>query len=163
MPLLFAELTPLSVQAQLTIFSLLSLAIMVLTIHALWPKRNPTLDTQLAQFGGTIKTLETSVAALSTAMTKHATHEAEISQLQQKVAALESRREADQAKRDTDLAAQRAYTRETTREIFEELRNVSAAFAENTKSLERALGQVEGKIEGLTDRIGHIEIIAKKS
>ena len=122
-----ADFTPLSAQAQLAVVSLLAVLLIVLNILA-HLRRKPPLDAELVKMNGAIEGLQSSFNGLA-----------------EKVRSLEEHRERD-------LAAQRTYTRETTREIFLKIDELKDSSATNFKIVERAIGQLEGKIESLRGR-----------
>jgi chromosome segregation ATPase len=139
-----ADFTPLSASAQVAIVSLLAVLLIVLNILALL-RRKPPLDTELVKLNSAIDGLQKSVDSLNATAKEHADHDAEITALKEKVRTLESARE-------TDLQAQRKYTRETTHEIFEKLDELKDSVNANFQSVERAMGQLEGKVEALRDK-----------
>lgn len=141
LPSLVANFTPLSPAAQLAIVSLLVVAVALVTI---WShlRRKPPLDSELAKLHGAIESLQSSVKLLSDTAREHADHNSEIRALKEKVRGLEIARESD-------LAAQRKYTRETTHELFQKLDELKGSVSSNFQAVERALGQLEGKVEGL--------------
>jgi hypothetical protein len=65
---------------------------------------------------------------------------ASISDLDEEVARLREQREEDQKN-------QRAYTQRTTRELFDRIERVESSISENFRSLERALGRLEGELK----------------
>jgi hypothetical protein len=144
LPLTYAQFTPLSPGAQLAIVSLL---VIVGALVALWShlKRKPPLDSELIQLHTAIGALQKSVDGLNATAKEHADHNIEIAGLKEKVRILEQSREVD-------LAAQRKYTRETTHEIFEKLDELKSSVGQNFQAVERALGQLEGKVEGLASQ-----------
>lgn len=155
-----ADFTPLSPQAQAAIFSVIAIVLAILAIRG-YLRRSPPLDSELVKLNTAIASLQTSVEELSKTQKSHATHAIEIDALQEKVRRLESNREED-------MRAQRTYTRETTREIFEKLERVatgfaekvdkvSASFASNVQKLEGALGRLDGTCEQLSKRLDRLE------
>jgi cell division protein FtsL len=139
LPLPFAQFTPLSPAAQLAIVSVLAVAVALVTLWA-HLRRKPPLDSELLKLHTAIESLQKSVEGLDATAKKHADHNVEIAGLKEKVRLLEVAREAD-------LAAQRKYTRETTHEIFEKLDELKTAVGNNFQRVERAIGQLEGKID----------------
>lgn len=135
---LVAEFTPLPPSAQLAFVSLLTV---VVTLASLWSmlRRRPPLDAQIAKFEATIAGLTESVDKLTEAQEAAAGHSAEISALKDRVAALETQREADADAAREDL-------RRTTRELFDRIEGVEKAVATNFQAVERALGRLEGQI-----------------
>lgn len=139
LPQIVAQFTPLTPAAQLTIVSILAVAVALVTLWA-HLRRKPPLDTELVKLHAAIAGLEKSVIQLSETAREHSDHNAEIRALKDKVRILEVAREGD-------LAAQRKYTRETTHEIFEKLDELKSSVSSNFQKVERAIGQLEGKIE----------------
>ncbi|MBM3851594.1 MAG: hypothetical protein FJ399_00400 [Verrucomicrobia bacterium] len=140
-----ADFTPLSAQAQIAIVSVLGLALLVLAIRN-HVRRQPPLDSELVKITIAIEGLQSAVATLNESVREQAGHAAEILALQTKVRDLET-------KREEDLRAQRSYTRETTRELFEKLDDVKTSLSANFQSVENRLGRVDGALEQLTAQI----------
>lgn len=139
--LLLANITPVSTEWQSGLFSVLAGLALILAILAHF-RRKPPLDTELVKLHSAIESLKVSVRTLNETATRHAEHAPEIASLKEKVRTLEAAREAD-------LAAQRKYTRETSHEIFAKLDELKNSVSQNFQRVERALGQLEGKVEGL--------------
>ena len=140
-----ADFTPLSPQAQLAVISVLAVTLLVLAILS-HVRRKPPLDSELVKLALAIEGLQKSVDVLTDAERIHATHAVEISSLQDKVRELEGHREEDQK-------SNRTYTRETTREIFLKLDELKDSVNSNFRTVERAIGQLEGKVANLTTQI----------
>jgi chromosome segregation ATPase len=162
--ILVAQFSPLSPAAQTAIVSVLAIIVTLLVIRS-YVRRDPPLDTELKTLSLAISGLQQTVSKLTSAQEKHATHETEIDELKTKVASLEALREKDKEavdkKRDEDLSAQRKYTRETTKEIFDKLDHLQDSFSKNFQLVERTLGNVEGQLKGLTDRVANVEHTVK--
>ncbi|MBI5770896.1 MAG: hypothetical protein HZA93_24170 [Verrucomicrobia bacterium] len=162
-----ADFTPLSADFQVNVWNLVSLLIALGTLWA-FGRRKPPLDAQLVRLETSIEALNRNMADLATAQKQAAGHELEIAALKDKVRNLEARR-------DEDLRAQRTYTRETTRELFEKMESnaritqdrldalandfaarietLSQSLSENIQSVERGLGRLEGQMESMRDRM----------
>lgn len=141
LPALFAQFAPLSAAAQWAVISILTGTLLILSISAFF-RRKPPLDSELVKLNLAIDGLQKSVESLTSAQQTHASHASEIEALEKKVAVLEQHRENDQH-------AQRKYTRETTQEIFNKIDGLKDSFSSNLQRVERALGNLEGKVEGL--------------
>ncbi|MEK7766793.1 MAG: hypothetical protein AAB368_11190, partial [bacterium] len=137
--------TPLSPQAQLAGISILGMTLLVLTILS-HVRRKPPLDSELVKLALAIEGLQKSVDVLTDAERTHATHAVEISALQHQVQELEGYREDDQK-------SSRTYIRETTHEIFGKIDDLKDSLNANLRMVERAVGQVEGKVERLAEQI----------
>ena len=159
---LLADFAPLSPTFQSDIYSVVlifaAVGGLILGAIGIWVsmRRQPPLDAELVRFSSAIDVLKKSVDELAETAKEHADHESEITGLKEKVKLLESRREED-------LQAQRKYTRETTHEIFEKIDGLVETFNNNTRTMERALGGVEGGLKGLQDRVGNIEVTVRKT
>ena len=144
-----ADIAPLPPEFQLGLISLVGVLALVAIILGVF-RRHPPLDTDLATLRLAIQGLQKSVDALTSAEKLYAQHITEIANLQEKVKSLEARRELDQA-------AQRTYTRETTREIFERLEAINKSFATNVQNFERAMGRIEGAQAQIAQRLDSLE------
>lgn len=142
LPAALANFTPVSASAQVTILSLLSVMLIVLNIVAHF-RRKPPLDSELTKLNITIEGLKGSVDNLTKAHQQHVSHAEAIETLQREVAELRGHREKD-------LADQRKYTRESTERIFKRIDEVDSSVATNFQAVERALGQLEGRVAMLT-------------
>lgn len=133
-----AEFSPLSGSAQWAIVSILSVALICVSLWVLL-RRQPPLDAHLAKFEATIAGLTDSVNKLTEAQEAAAGHAAEIRTLKERVATLEQLR-------DTDAKAQREDMSTNTRQLFDRIDGVEKAVAMNFQAVERALGRLEGRI-----------------
>jgi predicted nucleic acid-binding Zn-ribbon protein len=147
--LLLAETSPLSNEFQLNLISLLGILALILSILAYF-RRKPSLDTELIQLRTTIESLTATVAKLVTNQEEHATHAQQIADLKHEVVQLKAHREEDQR-------SQRTYIRETTKEIFTAIDALKSTFSTNVQAMERALGKLEGSMEGIGDRVSRLE------
>lgn len=143
---LLAQFTPIPPGTQLTMVSLLAAVLMVLNILQI-VRRKPPLDTELAKIHGAVQSLQASVQKLDGTVGAHASHSSKIESLEKQVRDLE-------LKRETDLAAQRKYTRETTHEIFEKIDGLRMSLNGNLQSVERAMGRIEGEVKHLSAAVG---------
>lgn len=141
LPLVVAEFTPLPPAAQWAIVSILGV---VATLAIIWGtlRRKPPVGEDLVQLRSSIDALNKSVESLTKAHEKHATHATEIETLHEKVRDLERLREDDQK-------GNRTYTRESTERIFKRIDELSNSVASNFQRVERALGQLEGKVDSI--------------
>lgn len=135
---ILANLKPLSPEIQTSLFTIGGVLMGVVAV-LIYFRRNPPLEAQLAAFRAAIATLQKSVDQLATSARAHATHAAEIADLQQEVNKLRSQRDADQQ-------TQRSYIAKNTRELHERIGAVEASINRNFQTLERALGRIEGQI-----------------
>lgn len=137
---LLAEFTPLSPQAQLAAVSLLAVALLVLGIRSHF-KRQPPLDSELVKLNEAIKGLQKAVDKLTESAEAHSSHATEIQGLKSEVDTLKQHREED-------LRQQREYTRKSSHDIFAKLDELKDSVNGNFRAVERAIGQLEGRIEG---------------
>jgi chromosome segregation ATPase len=133
-----ADFTPLSPSAQVAVVSVLGVIAVVVGIWVA-VRRRPPLDTELEKLNSAIAGLQKAVDALTKTAGEHAHHATEIQALKSKVTTLEEHREKD-------LHAQRTYTRESTQRIFDRLDELKDSFNSNFQAVERAMGQLEGKV-----------------
>lgn len=149
-PAILAEFVPLSPASQWAIVSLLSVALILISIWAIL-RRKPPLGEDLVKLNATISSLEKAVEKLTKTQETYTTHATEIATLKIKVADLETKREEDNK-------AQRTYTRETTREIFVAIEKLKDSFNANIQAVERTLGKLEGAMEAFDGRINRLEV-----
>jgi predicted nucleic acid-binding Zn-ribbon protein len=141
LPLVFAEFTPLPPAAQWAIVSILGV---IATLVIIWAaiRRQPPVGEDLVKLRSSIEALNSSVEALTKAHEKHITHGAEIENLQEQVRRLQHQREDDQRNA-------RAYTANSNEKIFKRIEDLSDSMSKNFQNVERALGQLEGRVEAL--------------
>lgn len=85
-------------------------------------RRQPTLDAQLERMASAITALTSSVDELKRDRDSRSGHSSEITLLKQRCEDLQKQADAAREKSDREAAANRKYTMETTREIFELIR-----------------------------------------
>lgn len=135
-----AEFSPLSPSAQIAVVSLLSVALICVSIWAM-VRRQPPLDAQIARFEATIDTLRKAVDELTEAQRGAASHSARIAQLENECAELRSAldRRLTEQRRDTDESITKLYLR---------IESFEKAVAMNFQTVERSLGRIEGQLAG---------------
>lgn len=157
-PQWLAQFSPLTPEFQLGFISILAVAVLVQSL-----RRKPPIGEDLIKLSGAIEALNKAVEDLTKANEKHLNHATEIEQLKEKVRLLDARREADQrafqeklaaldGRREEDQARNRSYTAQSTERIFKRIDELAASVSANFQSVERTLGQLEGKVSAIADR-----------
>ncbi|WP_414664869.1 hypothetical protein [Horticoccus sp. 23ND18S-11] len=153
LPALLAQFEPVSADWQAGLYAFGTLVALILSVMANF-RRKPSVDVDLQRLVGSIDALMKAVEKLETSRELHAGHAIQIQSLENNAREL-------RAQVDREIAGQRKYSMELSREIFSRIDSENGALGDKLDAMRDTMQKlfldISGEIGGLREAVKHAQ------